>query len=139
MAAELKRETFNKDVQWLRDYGDPMEIPSNTELHAKVFPPFPQYPGAFFYIAFGDKSNDSFSIGTDIDLTGEYKNAIDALQVRAQGQIFMDIRKLAYPLGINLDTRYPIISLHKLIFVDSLRDKQYYFDSVNNLTQCYWF
>lgn len=79
MAAELKRETFNKVVQWLRDYGYPIEIPSNTELRAKVFPPFPQYPGAFFYIAFGDKPNDSFSIGTDIDLTGEYKNAIDAL------------------------------------------------------------
>lgn len=78
----------------VKRYGYPIEIPSNTELRAKVFPPLPQYPGAFFYIAFGDKSNDSFSIGTDIDLTGEYKNAIDALQVRAQDQIFMDIRKL---------------------------------------------
>lgn len=91
----------------------------------------------FSYIAFGNKSNDSFSIGTDIDLSGEYKTAIDALKERAQ--VFMDIRSLVYPLGINCDTRYPIISLHKLIFVDSLRDKQYFFDSVTNLTQCNWF
>lgn len=91
----------------------------------------------FSYIVFGNKSNDSFSIGTDIDLSGEYKTAIDALKERVQ--VFMDIRSLVYPLGINCDTRYPIISLHKLIFVDSLRDKQYFFDSVTNLTQCNWF
>jgi hypothetical protein len=132
-ATELKRETFNKVVEWLRDYGYPIEILSNTELYAKVFPPLQEHPGAFFYIAFSDKSNDSFSIGSDIVLIGEYKNAIDALQVRAQDQVFMDIRKLVYPLGINLDTKYPKISLHKLIFFDSLRDKQYYFDSVQNL------
>jgi hypothetical protein len=93
----------------------------------------PQYPGAFFYIVFGDKSNDSFSIGTDINLTGSYEDAIDALQPKAQDQVFIDIRKLVYPLGINCDTRYPVISLHKLVFFDSLRDKQYYFDSVHNL------
>ncbi len=38
-----------------------------------------------------------------------------------------------YPMGINLDTRFPRISLHKLMFLDSLKDKQYFFDSVNNL------
>ena len=134
MAADnVKRATFNKVVQWLRDYRYPIHIPSNTELHAKVYPPLPQFPGAFFYVAFGDKSNDSFSIGTDINLTGPYKDAIDTLNVKAQDRVFIDIRKLVYPLGINCDTRYPVLSLHKLIFFDSLRDKQYYFDSVHNL------
>jgi hypothetical protein len=109
MAADnVKRTTFNKVVQWLRDYRYPIHIPSNTELHARVYPPLPQFPGAFFYVAFGDKSNDSFSIGTDIDLTGAYKDAIDALNVKAQDQVFIDIRKLVYPLGINCDTRYPV-------------------------------
>jgi hypothetical protein len=45
----------------------------------------------------------------------------------------MDIRKLVYPIGINLDTKFPRISLHKLMFIDSLRHKQYFFDSINNL------
>lgn len=133
MTDAVKRANFTKVVQWLKDYGFPIEIPYDTKLYAKVFPTWKQHPGAFLYIAFDDKSNDSFSIGTDIDLTGEYKNAIDALQVRAQDQIFMDIRKLVYPLGINLDSRYPTISLHKLIFFESLRDKQYFFDSFTSL------
>ena len=129
----VKRATFDKVVQWLRDYRYPIHIPSNTELHARVYPPLPQFPGAFFYVTFGDKSNDSFSIGTDINLTGPYKDAIDALEVKAQDRVFIDIRKLVYALGINCDTRYPVLSLHKLVFFDSLRDKQYYFDSIHNL------
>jgi hypothetical protein len=132
-AEESKKETFNKVIQWLKDAGLPIvEVePSDTKLYAKVFPR--KEEPMFFYIAFGDKSNDSFSIGTDIDLSGEYERSIKALQERAQDQVFMDIRKLVYPLGINLDTRFPRISLHKLIFFDSLRDKQYFFDSVTNL------
>jgi hypothetical protein len=133
MANESKKETFNKVIQWLKDAGLPIvEVePSDTKLYAKVFPR--KEEPMFFYIAFGDKSNDSFSIGTDIDLSGEYERSIKALQERAQDQVFMDIRKLVYPLGINLDTNFPRITLHKLIFIDSLRDKQYFFDSVTNL------
>lgn len=51
-------------------------------------------PTMLFYIAFGDKSNDSFSIGADINLSGEYERAIKALQERAQDEVFLDIRKL---------------------------------------------
>lgn len=131
MAAESKREAFNKVIQWLRDYGFPVEIPSDIELYAKVFP-LKGHP-MFFYIAFGDKSNDSFSIGTDINFTEEDKKSLEGLKVQAQNQVYMDIRKLVYPLGINLDTRFPIISLHKLIFIDSLKGKQYFFDSVTSL------
>ena len=132
-AEESKKETFNKVIQWLKDAGLPIiEVePSDTKMYAKVFPR--KEEPMFFYIAFGDKSNDSFSIGTDIDLSGEYERSIKALKERAQDQVFMDIRKLVYPLGINLDTNFPRISLHKLIFFDSLRDKQYFFDSVANL------
>jgi hypothetical protein len=132
-AEESKKEIFNKVIQWLKDAGLPIvEVePSDTKLYAKVFPR--KEEPMFFYIAFGDKSNDSFSIGTDIDLSGEYERSIKALKERAQDQVFMDIRKLVYPLGINLDTNFPRISLHKLIFFDSLRDKQYFFDSVTNL------
>jgi hypothetical protein len=133
MAHESKKETFNKVIHWLKDAGLPIvEVePSDTKLYAKVFPR--KEEPIFFYVAFGDKSNDSFSIGTDIDLSGEYERSLKALQERAQDQVFMDIRKLVYPLGINLDTSFPRISLHKLIFFDSLRDKQYFFDSVTNL------
>lgn len=55
------------------------------------------------------------------------------LRIQAQNQVYMDIRKLVYPIGINLDSRFPTISLHKLMFLDSLKNKQFFFDSVNNL------
>ena len=133
MTAELKRETFNKVIQWLKDEGFPkVEIePDGTELFAKVFPMVDE--PMFFYVDFRRKSNDSFVIGTNIDFSEEDKRSIGALKLQVQNQVYMDIRKLVYPIGINLDTRFPRITLHKLMFSDSLRDKQYLFDSVNNL------
>jgi hypothetical protein len=138
MTAESKRETFNKVIQWLKDEGFPkLEIePDGTELFAKVFPMVDE--PMFFYVDFRRKSNDSFVIGTNINFSEEDKRSIGALKLQAQNQVYMDIRKLVYPIGINLDTRFPRISLHKLMFSDSLRDKQYFFDSVNNLMQYNW-
>jgi hypothetical protein len=133
MTAESKRESFNKVIQWLKDEGFPkVEIePDGTELFAKVFPMIDE--PMFFYVDFRRKSNDSFVLGTNIDFSEEDKRSIGALKLQAQNQVYMDIRKLVYPIGINLDTRFPRITLHKLMFSDSLRDKQYFFDSVNNL------
>jgi hypothetical protein len=133
MAAESKRETFHKVIQWLREEGFPkIEVePDETELFLKVFPLIDE--PVFFYVDFRRKTNDSFILGTNIDFTEEDKKSIGALKLQAQNQVYMDIRKLVYPLGINLDTRFPRISLHKLMFFDSLRDKQYLFDSINNL------
>ena len=118
MAVESKREIFNKVIQWLREEGFPkVEVePDGSELFAKVFPMIDE--PMFFYVDFRRKSSDSF---------------IGALKPQAQSQVYMDIRKLVYPIGINLDTKFPRISLHKLMFFDSLRGKQYFFDSVNNL------
>ena len=133
MAVESKREIFNKVIQWLREEGFPkVEVePDGSGLFAKVFPMMDE--PMFFYVDFRRKSSDSFIIGTNIDFSEEDKRSIGALKLQAQSQVYMDIRKLVYPIGINLDTKFPRISLHKLMFFDSLRGKQYFFDSVNNL------
>ena len=133
MAVESKREIFNKVIQWLRDEGIPrVDVePDGTKLYAKVFPLIDE--PMFFHVDFRRKSNDSFIISTNIDFSEEDKRSIGALKPQAQSQVYMDIRKLVYPIGINLDTKFPRISLHKLMFFDSLRGKQYFFDSVNNL------
>src|SRR5215210_7907319 len=131
-AVESKREAFDKVIQWLRDEGIPrVDVePDGTKLYAKVFPLIDE--PMFFHVDFRRKSNDSFVIGTTIDFLEEDKRSIGALKLQAQNQVYMDIRKLVYPIGINLDTRFPTISLHKLMFIDSLT-KQHFFDSVNNL------
>jgi hypothetical protein len=130
---ESKREAFDKVIQWLRDEGIPrVDVePDGTRLYAKVFPLIDE--PMFFHVDFRRKSNDSFVIGTTIDFSEEDKMSLGALRVQAQNQVYMDIRKLVYPIGINLDTKFPRISLHKLMFIDSLRHKQYFFDSINNL------
>jgi hypothetical protein len=134
--SELKRGAFNRVIEWLRDEGFPkVDVEGNSEeaskLYARVFPLIDE--PLFFYVDFRRKSADSFIIGTNIDFSEEDKRSITALRAPAQNQVYMDIRKLVYPMGINLDTRFPRISLHKLMFLDSLKDKQYFFDSVNNL------
>ena len=77
----------------------------------------------FFYLTFGKDLKDGFSIIANMDLPEEIQKAINALVERDQQQIYMDIRKLVYPLNINCDTRFPRITLHKLIFIDSLKRK----------------
>ncbi len=138
--SESKREAFNKVIQWLRDEGFPKveeyveseeEEEGSSKLHARVFPLIDE--PLFFYVDFRRKSSDSFIIGANIDFSEEDKRSLAALKTQAQNQVYMDIRKLVYPIGINLDTRFPRISLHKLMFLDSLKDKQYFFDSVSNL------
>ncbi len=135
--SESKTEAFNKVIKWLRDEGFPkVDVEGNNEecsskLYARVFPLIDE--PLFFYVDFRRKSSDSFIIGTNIDFSEEDKRSITALRAQAQNQVYMDIRKLVYPIGISLDTRFPRISLHKLMFLDSLKDKQYFFDSVNNL------
>ena len=132
-AVGAKRQAFDKVIQWLRDEGFPrVDVePGGTRLYAKVFP-LTDEP-LFFHVDFRRRSNDSFVVGTNIDFSEEDKRSLAALKVHAQNQVYMDIRKVVYPIGINLDTKFPRISLHKLIFIDSLRDKQYFFDSVTNL------
>ncbi len=133
--SEPKREAFNKVVQWLRDEGFPkVDVESDEEgskLYARVFPLIDE--PLFFYVDFRRKTSDSFIISANIDFSEEDKKSLRALTTQAQNQLYMDIRKLVNPIGINLDTRFSRISLHKLIFLDSLKDKQYFFDSVNNL------
>jgi hypothetical protein len=53
--------------------------------------------------------------------------------MKDQQQIYIDIRRLVFPLGVACDTRFPKITLHKLIFMDALKDKQFFFDSFLNL------
>jgi hypothetical protein len=132
MATQAKIDAFNRIIQWLREEGFPqVDVePDGTNLFARVFPRLDE--PMFFYVDFRRQSNDSFVIGTNIGLPEEDRRSMEGLRIEAQNQVYMDIRKLVYPIGINLETRFPTISLHKLMFTDSLA-KQHFFDSVNNL------
>ncbi|HEU4823379.1 MAG TPA: DUF2299 family protein [Nitrososphaeraceae archaeon] len=134
----VKEVAFTKVTQWLSDQGFRVKVTtrnknveSETQFEAEVYPR--KGGPEFFYITFGSKTNDSFSINSTINFSEEDKRSIEAVKERVQDQVYIDIRKLVYPLGINCDTTFPQISFHKLVFIDSLRDKQYFFDSVAKL------
>jgi hypothetical protein len=134
----IKEAAFYKITQWLSDYGFQVNIStknnnSNAEIQfeAEVYPS--KESPMFFYLTFGKDLRDGFSTIANMDLPEEIQKAINALVERDQQQIYMDIRKLVYPLNINCDTRFPRITLHKLIFIDSLKEKQFFFDCVFNL------
>jgi len=134
----LKEVSFNKIVQWLYDYGFQTEVLINNkdsdaekQYEAKVYPP--GIANMFFFITFGNKFADSFSISASTYLNEDYQKSIRALEEKDQKQIYIDLRKLILPLNINCDTRFPTVFLHKLIFIDSLKEKQFFFDSVFSL------
>jgi hypothetical protein len=91
-----------------------------------------QDKGRGLNITFRRSLSDSFLIHQSIGFTKLDKQAFLKLPKRQQGQYFMDMKKLFYPLHLNCEMKFPIMSIHKLIFVDSL-NKQYFFDSVFDL------
>lgn len=55
------------------------------------------------------------------------------LRKREQDQVYIDIFRLVFAQHLNCDARFPTVNIHKIIFIDSLRDKQFLFDSVFDL------
>jgi hypothetical protein len=136
MNHELKKEiAFDKVNQWLTNYGFTVNVTirnrdrdARTQFESKVYPPREQQK--FFFVTFGNKFEDSFSIQSNIILTDEDMKSINRLRKKEQQQVYIDIHRFVYFLNVNCDTQFPQIVVHKLIFIDSLKDKQFFFDSV---------
>ena len=47
-------------------------------------------------------------------------------------QLFMDLRKLIYPLNIDFEIQIPNIMLTKEITIDAANDEQFFIDQVHN-------
>jgi hypothetical protein len=136
MNHELNKEiAFDKVNRWLNDYGFTVNVTirnkyksAPTQFESKVYPPREQQ--RFFFVTFGSKFDDSFSIQSNIILTEENIKSINCLRKKEQQQVYIDIHRFVYFLNVNCDTRFPEIVVHKLIFIDSLKDKQLFFDSI---------
>jgi hypothetical protein len=133
-----KEIAFDKVNRWLNDYGFTVNVTSinkdnyaQTQFESKVYPPREQQ--RFFFVTFGNKFDDSFSIQSNIILTEEDIKSINSLRKKEQQQVYIDIHRFVYFLNINCDTQFPQIVVHKLIFIESLKNKQFFFDSVFSL------
>ena len=135
---DLKEVTFNNIIQWLSDIGFIIEKKEiNKKLESKI--QFEllvstgrgyRYP---FRITFPNLLKDLFVISTNISLTEEDAKSIQSMKKRDREQIFMDLRKLIFPLHVNIETPFPRIFLYKEITFDSIsNNKQFLIDEIYN-------
>lgn len=141
MSVELnsKEVAFNKIVQWLKEnHFQIQEITrkpdpnAETQFAARIT--FPSKYEIIITITFGKKFRDNFSMGMTIVLDKDIANSILALkdEVKKQ-QFYMDIKRMAFSLGFHCDTNFPNIEIHRNIFIDSLNNKQFFFDCIFGL------
>ena len=135
---DLKEVTFNNIIQGLSDIGFIIEKKEeNKNPGSKIqfelllstgrgyrFP---------FRITFTNLLKDVFVISSNISLTEEDAKSIQSMKKRDREQIFMDLRKLVFPLHVNIETPFPRIFLYKEITFDSIStNKQFLIDEVYN-------
>ena len=135
---DLKEVTFNNIVQGLSDIGFIIEKKEeNKNPESKIqfelllstgrgyrFP---------FRITFTNLLKDVFVISSNISLTEEDAKSIQSMKKRDREQIFMDLRKLIFPLHVNIETPFPRIFLYREITFDSIStNKQFLIDEVYN-------
>jgi hypothetical protein len=135
---DLKEVTFNNIVQGLSDIGFIIEKKEkNKNPESKIqfelllstgrgyrFP---------FRITFTNLLKDVFVISSNISLTEEDAKSIQSMKKRDREQIFMNLRKLVFPLHVNIETPFPRIFLYKEITFDSIStNKQFLIDEVYN-------
>ena len=135
---DLKEVTFNNIIQGLSDIGFIIEKKEeNKNPESKIqfelllstgrgyrFP---------FRITFTNILKDVFVISSNISLNEEDAKSIQSMKKRDREQIFMDLRKLVFPLHVNIETPFPRIFLHKEITFDSIStNKQFLIDEVYN-------
>ena len=135
---DIKEVTFNNIIQGLSDIGFIIEKKEeNKNPESKIqfelllstgrgyrFP---------FRITFTNLLKDVFVISSNISLTEEDAKSIQSMKKRDREQIFMDLRKLIFPLHVNIETPFPRIFLYKEITFDSIStNKQFLIDEVYN-------
>ncbi|HEX7141803.1 MAG TPA: DUF2299 family protein, partial [Nitrososphaeraceae archaeon] len=135
---DVKEVAFNNIIQWLSDIGVIIEkkevnkIPESKiqfELLISTGRGY-RYP---FRITFTNLLKDVFVVSSNISLTKEDTQSIQAMKKRDREQIFMDLRKLIFPLHVNIETPFPRIFLYREITLDSIStNKQFLIDEVYN-------
>jgi hypothetical protein len=135
---DLKEVTFKNIIQGLSDIGFIIEKKEeNKNPESKIqfelllssgrgyrFP---------FRITFTNLLKDVFVISSNISLTEEDAKSMQSMKKRDREQIFMDLRKLVFPLHVNIETPFPRIFLYKEITFDSIStNKQFLIDEVYN-------
>lgn len=134
----VKEVAFNNIIQWLSDIGfiiEKKEINRNPESKKQFELIIStgiryRYP---FRITFTNLLKDVFVISTNISLTEEDAKSIQSMKKRDREQIFMDLRKLIFPLHVNIETPFPRIFLYKEITLESVStNKQFLIDEVYN-------
>jgi|SRR5829696_392658 len=130
-----KEVAFNKVTQWLNDYNFPpknmvrqKDSNSQIQFQAEVYPL--EAWNIFFTVRFVNVYKDSFFLNASVYYVKEHEESLKGLKKKDQDRFFIDIQRLVSGLHINCNIRFPEVDLYKIIFIDSLEDKQFFFDSI---------
>src|SRR5215203_2856698 len=121
----VKEVAFNNIIQWLSNINfiiEKKEINKNPESKIQFELIVStgigyRYP---FRITFTNLLKDVFVISTNISLTEEDAKSIQSMKKRDREQIFMDLRKLIFPLHVNIETPFDSVSTNKQFLIDEV-------------------
>lgn len=139
--SKAQEVTFNRVIKWLQELNFTIEnekrLSSTSEItfYCEV-KPFEKRED-FFKVMFPKQLEDCFLLESTIILEADYMKFIESTRNKEQRQLFIDIRKAVYPLGISIDTKRKkegqLIILHKVIYFDTLNSKQHFSDYIFNI------
>jgi hypothetical protein len=137
---ELK---FHEFMGWLKKWGYKVIDRSKEnniegiQFKAEIFPLVPYSSGTNtpFFLEFQNDLDDGFIIRSTFELDKNIelylKNKKGAREIELT---YIQIEQIILPLKISFIRAHPIINIYKIIFTEEELTKQFFFDSINDLT-----
>jgi hypothetical protein len=137
---ELK---FHELIGWLKKWGYKVIDRSKEnniegiQFKAEIFPLVPYSSGTNtpFFLEFQNDLEDGFIIRSTFELDKNIelhlKNKKGAREIELT---YIQIEQIILPLKISFIRAHPIINIYKIIFTEEELTKQFFFDSINDLT-----
>jgi hypothetical protein len=137
---ELK---FHEYMGWLKKWGYKVIDRSKEnniegiQFKAEIFPLVPYSSGTNtpFFLEFQNDLDDGFIIRSTFELDKNIelylKNKKGAREIELT---YIQIEQIILPLKISFIRAHPIINIYKIIFTGEELTKQFFFDSINDLT-----
>lgn len=134
------QNTFNKIHEFLHSHNfriieKTTSENSNEELMLNILVQRSNIERYRFNISFFRQMKTFFLFNVTMGFTPKDQMALNSLENvnKAQyEQLFMDLRKVIYPLNVDFEIQLPNIMLTKEITIDSANDEQFFMDQVHN-------
>lgn len=137
MASENYTEIFTKLETWLVSHKYVIlnkSLNPNPRIIYNLAIHLPHDIMFYLNISLFENTNNYFLLTRDLRFEDSIIKSISSLPQGEREQLFMNIRKLIYPLFVNLEMRWPnmILLLKELTFESVKNNEQFFIDQVRN-------